>query len=345
MGTQSSGYSLYGGAGAFFNAPSAPSYSSQGQPGGSQPDGPPPESTPPEILSEPEKQIVAGRLYTYQIQAEDSSTGGHLTYALKLKPERMAIDPEEGLIQWEPTNENAGESKVQLAVYNNSGQMALQSFRLHVDEDLTPPGEIQNLTAGKGDQKVTLSWTACEDIDGDLEGQVLYIDKGKGYDEGIPLDKTTTKYRVRDLENGACYAFKITTRDKLGNESDGATVSAVPRKPQIVPESLQKPLDYWFYATNGMTVPTHTISIYDGMTPLWSLSTRPSEKFMTQAEISNTNWWLWNYSFLNPRWYLSSRIYNKPGFSTSDPGIPWTFTQILDPFAAIQPFLSLDVLR
>ena len=203
---------------------------------------PAPDTAPPEITSEPPMEVVAGRSYFYQVQADDFGMDTTLTYSLKLKPEGMGINVKSGVVQWDPTNEDEGESTVQAAAYNASGQMALQSFRVRVLADYIPPGEVLNLRARKGDKQATLSWTPPEDTDGDLSEQVLYIDKGNGYEEGITLPKTASKYTVKDLKNGRQYAFKITTRDRLGNESEGASTEATPSTSQayIYPVDLIK---------------------------------------------------------------------------------------------------------
>jgi len=198
---------------------------------------------------------VAGRSYVYQVQADDSGTDTAFTYSLKLKPEGMGINAKSGVMQWKPTNEDEGESIVQAAAYNASGQMALQSFRVHVVADYTPPGEVGNLKSHNGDQKVTLSWTPPEDTDGDLSEQVLYIDKGTGYEDEIILPKTATTYTVKALENGEQYSFRIVTRDELGNESGGTSTTATPRKTQIFPVDVVKPQNPWLYPMDWLGVP------------------------------------------------------------------------------------------
>lgn len=158
----------------------------------------------------------------------------------------MTIDSTTGLVQWQPKNEDAGESTIQVAVYNMSEQMALQSFRLKVDADLTPPPDIQNLKADTGDKKVSLSWAPCQDIE-DLADQILYINNGQGYGEGISLSKTTGQYTVSGLKNGQKYTFRITAKDILGNENSGVIVSATPKKDREVIRAWWQFLDPWYY--------------------------------------------------------------------------------------------------
>ena len=248
--------SLYGGmAGAspssLYFGMGAGSSGTSGMPQGSTA----PETPPPQIVSDPVGEVMAGRSYVYQVQAVDSGTDTSLTYSLKLRPEGMAINAKSGVMQWRPTNENEGESTVQVAAYNPSGQMALQSFRVRVVADYTPPGEVGKLKARDGNQKVTLSWTPPEDTDGDLSEQVLYIDKGTGYEDEIVLHKTASKYTVKALENGERYSFRIATRDELGNESDGESVTATPRRPQIFPVNVVKTGNPWLYPMDWLGVP------------------------------------------------------------------------------------------
>ncbi|MGA1874266.1 MAG: carboxypeptidase regulatory-like domain-containing protein [bacterium] len=286
--------SLYGGYSSAFQSFNAPtSYSGQTEP----PDQPPAESPSLEITSLPEESIVAGRTYTYQVMAQDSSPAGSFTYDLRCRPEGMSINPATGEITWQPKNENAGQSVVQIAVSNEFDHTAFQSFRLRVNEDTGPPEEVTNLQARAGDRQVTLSWTPCEDSAGDLDGLTLYIASGQSYGEGISLDKIATEYTAGNLKSGQAYSFKITTRDLLGNESEGVIASATTRKAKTTSQTLWPSWNAWnsSYGWPGLSG-----------SPLFSL---PSSQ-MTWSPRLDQRSLLWPPSFLTSSlWTPSSWIW------------------------------------
>ncbi|MGA1871762.1 MAG: carboxypeptidase regulatory-like domain-containing protein [bacterium] len=230
IGSSSGSFSWQGSGGS---GGSAASYGSPGFP--AYPGGPVSEDVSVEIISDPIDQLAVGRSFIYQVQVADVDTEISLAYALKRNPAGMTIDPESGLIQWQPTHEDIGSSIVQVHISAGSDlillQSAFQSFRLEVVEDLIPPEDIQNLTAQKGNRQITLLWTPSQNRAGDLTEQILYIDDGAGYGEGTGLGKAVTTYTVTNLENEKSYTFKITTRDDLENESAGAIVTAIPQAP------------------------------------------------------------------------------------------------------------------
>ncbi|MGA1867827.1 MAG: fibronectin type III domain-containing protein [bacterium] len=232
------------------------------------------EIEPIKIISEPVTQVIAGRDYTYEVQVADTTNDMSLTFTLKRKPEGMDIDTASGHIQWHPMNEDTGSPIVQVEVSNERDQVAFQSFRVQVIEDLTPPEEVQALSAQRGDTKISLSWNASQDTDADLEKQLLYIDDGNGYGQGIVLDKTSTSYTATDLENGHTYTFKITTQDSLGNESTGVTVSGTPGI-EVQADSWQL-LQSWYFAFYSSNISRH-------ITPSLTLSWHSSWPFM---------WWV-----------------------------------------------------
>jgi len=190
---------------------------------------------PVEIISKPVDQIAVGRSFIYQVQVSEHAPDVYLAYALNKNPSGMTIDPESGLIEWQPTHEERGSHIVQVQVYRSGYQpipeSAFQSFRLEVVEDRIPPEDIQNLTAQEENQQITLVWTPSQDSAGDLTEQILYIDNGTGYGEGTELGKAATTYTVTNVENEKSYTFKITTRDDLENESAGAMVTTIPQAP------------------------------------------------------------------------------------------------------------------
>lgn len=97
--------------------------------------------------------------------------------------------------------------------------------------DTTAPEDVTSLSAQPGDSKVSLSWTASANSEGDLAGQKVYYssDGGTTYTAAeSALGASSTSYEVTGLTNGTAYRFKVTCYDEVPNESSGATVSSTP---------------------------------------------------------------------------------------------------------------------
>ncbi|MGA1870783.1 MAG: putative Ig domain-containing protein [bacterium] len=107
-------------------------------------------AAPLEIVSEAVDQVAVGRNFIYHVHVSDHDPDISIKYALNKNPSGMTIDPESGIIEWQPTNEDRGSSIVQVQVHASNDQVffksAFQSFRLEVVEDRIPPEDIQNLT-------------------------------------------------------------------------------------------------------------------------------------------------------------------------------------------------------
>jgi len=77
-----------------------------------------PVNDPPQITSQPVTGATIGQLYTYGVNAVDPE-GDTLTYALDASPTGMTIDPESGLVQWTPSDAQAGNHTVTVRVTDN----------------------------------------------------------------------------------------------------------------------------------------------------------------------------------------------------------------------------------
>ncbi len=93
--------------------------------------------------------------------------------------------------------------------------------------DLIPPEDVTNFIASIKNSAIHLSWKASANSAGDLLEQILYLSKNKGqtYDKKQSLGPTVTNYDVTGLGGGQEYTFKLTVKDKAGNESKGSTTS------------------------------------------------------------------------------------------------------------------------
>lgn len=282
---------------------------------------------PPQIISSNSvDKIKAGRTFKYQLKVDSQAANNDLlTYSLTLGPEGMEIDPNTGLVQWKPSNQDAGSHIVQILVDNGYGQIASQAFRLRVEEDTTPPPEITNLTAVKGDGKVILSWTPPVDRDEDLADQILYIGEGKEYGAGISLGKNTRGYTVENLKNGQSYTFKIVAVDVLGNASREVTTSATPAKEQTAAagggSTTFWPSWYSVFPSTNPFLGNTTLGGLWGNSWLSSLNAPSiwSASSLWSGSLFNNAWWgnnTWNTWWGNNTWGMTSSLWASPSWSS-----------------------------
>ena len=90
-------------------------------------------------------------------------------------------------------------------------------------QDITPPEDATNFMAALlGKVGVHLTWTGSINSAKDLKNYMLYIHKdGDAYDKGKLVDMKKSAFDVKSLVPGATYFFKLTAKDKVGNESQG----------------------------------------------------------------------------------------------------------------------------
>lgn len=92
----------------------------------------------PIITSDPVKTATVGKAYTYDVDATDPD-GDTLTYSLTVRPEDMTIDPDTGIIEWDPQIlEQLGLYQVIVEV-SDGRETAIQSFTITVIEEEEPP--------------------------------------------------------------------------------------------------------------------------------------------------------------------------------------------------------------
>ena len=91
---------------------------------------------PPLPDSSPTGPAVAGRLYTYDMDATDPN-GDVLTYSLETAPAGMTMDSTTGLLTWSPADADLGDHDVVIVVRDGRGGRLTQSFTLPVVADAT----------------------------------------------------------------------------------------------------------------------------------------------------------------------------------------------------------------
>uniref|UniRef100_UPI0039C6F2A7 Ig-like domain-containing protein n=1 Tax=Nostoc sp. CCY 9925 TaxID=3103865 RepID=UPI0039C6F2A7 len=90
----------------------------------------------PVIQTQPNKEIIGGQFYSYDVNASDPN-GDSLTYKLLASPDGMTIDSTTGLISWNTTTSNIGNQIISLEVSDGRGGVTQQNYTLSVID--TPP--------------------------------------------------------------------------------------------------------------------------------------------------------------------------------------------------------------
>ena len=86
--------------------------------------------SPPVITSTPEN-AVTGNSFNYEVKANDPD-GDPLTFSLKNAPQGMSIDPSSGSIDWEFTDNDAGDYSMEIIVKDPDGAYAVQNVSFSI---------------------------------------------------------------------------------------------------------------------------------------------------------------------------------------------------------------------
>ena len=114
----------------------------------------------PSITSKPVQTARVWAPYTYGVVAKDPDPGDRLIYSLTKKPEGMTINEDTGLIEWRPTNSQAGTYDVTVRVADNYKTRAMntQSFTITVtslDSPLKNTLTVTDCFNQKGKEKLS----------------------------------------------------------------------------------------------------------------------------------------------------------------------------------------------
>jgi len=159
----------------------------------------------PQISSFPPTKATVGVSYTYQIRATDMD-GDPLTYALRMAPTGMNVDPS-GKVYWTPSTDQMGETCVLLHVMDGKGYTA-QSFSVvvlainHLPVVTTTPDK--KVRAG---HEYTYEINAT-DVD---TGDVLTFSI-ENPPPGMTLNNTTLRWKPKSEDRGT-YFVKINISD------------------------------------------------------------------------------------------------------------------------------------
>lgn len=112
-------------------------------------------------------------------------------------------------------------------LFNISVNYLYKLFNEFPKPDTAPAAEIRNLNVIEKNKEVVLFWDRSPDYSKLVE-QLLYINRGKGWEEPLSLSPAETKFTITDLINEKQYFFKITAMRPENNESNGMIISAIP---------------------------------------------------------------------------------------------------------------------
>ncbi|XZE20921.1 putative Ig domain-containing protein [Pirellulaceae bacterium SH449] len=224
----------------------------------------PPTVTPnrqPNILSTPIDFAVVDRPYRYQILAEDLDLDP-LSYSAIVAPYGLVVDPETGVVAWNPTSADLGEHDILLRVSDGRGGLAFQSYRLFVSQTNDPP----TITSHPSGPAVPgLLWTypvTATDPNGDAITFGLLPNQSP---TGATIDPQSGLLAWTPLANGA-YRFVVSANDGRGGVAYQEFLLPVSdaAPPRIVstptsPARVGQPYEYLVIATDPN--PDDTISL------------------------------------------------------------------------------------
>jgi RHS repeat-associated protein len=182
-----------------------------------------PVNQEPTITSTPLLNAVEGRVYSYNVTADDPDVNLPITYSLHVAPNGMQIDVGAGEITWTPDSRDSGSHAVQVIATDARGGRAIQVFAVTVAGDLNTSPEITSsaVTVANVGEMYRYSLMAIDAEGDDLTYSLLSAPAGMriypdfGIVEWIPLHEQLgihgVTIRVEDGQGGAdIQVFEIT---------------------------------------------------------------------------------------------------------------------------------------
>ncbi|NEP10260.1 MAG: DUF4114 domain-containing protein [Symploca sp. SIO2C1] len=222
----------------------------------------------PEITSEPLYLTNIERFYQYQATATDPD-GDALFWELTQAPEGMVIDPQTGVVSWQPELSQVGEHTITAQVTDALGAFATQTFTLEARGVNTPP-QILSIPPTEIGINQTYRYTTQAT---DPEGDPLSFSLG-AHPEGMTIDETTGEVQWTPTQVGT-QEVEVVVRDTQGGVNRQVyavvvTSAAVNQAPTITstPTFLADTVDSYQYQL-AATDP-------DGDPLIYSLLVQPS---------------------------------------------------------------------
>ena len=110
-------------------------------------------NNPPVITSSAVKSVDANKTYSYSFTASDADIDDVLTMAADTLPEWLSFDPETGLLNGTPGNDEIGDHTVVLSVVDASGERITESFTITVN-DVPSTDPVFDISVTKTDTDV-----------------------------------------------------------------------------------------------------------------------------------------------------------------------------------------------
>lgn len=171
---------------------------------------------PPVITSTPVTSATLGRVYSYDVEAEDPDHGDVLTYYFVRRPDAsMTIDSTSGLIQWTP--QEVGNYDVVLGVRDTDGRYVRQSFSIDVSIEINHPPVI---TSSPGSSAIVGRLYAYDvEADDPDDGDVLIYSLVAGSPAGMTIDADSGLIQWMPQQAGN-YGVSVSVRDSANNLVD-----------------------------------------------------------------------------------------------------------------------------
>jgi fibro-slime domain-containing protein/RHS repeat-associated protein len=186
----------------------------------------------PVILTQANKEIIAGHSYSYDVDATDPNSDS-LTYKLLVAPDGMTIDQTTGLIAWNTDASNTGNQAVLVEVNDGRGGITQQKYSLSVID--APPNRPPVFTSTPVvDAAINTNYTyqanASDADDDSLSFSLLSMPQGMTVDAntgvlswtltGLQLGTYDVTLAVADGKGGTAQQnFQVRTQAEPGNHS------------------------------------------------------------------------------------------------------------------------------
>jgi RHS repeat-associated protein len=195
---------------------------------------------PPTVTSAPITTATAGVPYRYLVVATDG--GDPFTFRLVTGPTGMTIDPQTGLVLWQPAAADIGARPVTIRITNDRGAFTDQTFPLTVTPDTEPPtvSILMSTNFTQSGQPVTIQVVATDDV---AVSSVALTINGTA----VPLDSSRTT--VFTPPAAGLVALVATATDPAGNRGTGSATLRV-----FDPNDKQPPTVVITSPVNGDTV-------------------------------------------------------------------------------------------
>lgn len=193
---------------------------------------------PPMISSQPEGSVFAGKLFEYQVEAQDPDNDA-LTYRLENVAAGMDIDAD-GRFTWLPSEVQVGQAfVVDVVVEDTHGGIARQTLTLPVNESANHPPSIDSLPSTSA---VTGELYQYQVIASDEDGDALSYALLEA-PNGMAINGNLIQWTPAAVQAGRVHSVKIQVVDARGAYvtqslgiavNDPATAGAQNQPPEII---------------------------------------------------------------------------------------------------------------